>query len=848
MRLKELQLENWGPHVGLTCDLDSSMTGIIGANGTGKSSILTAIAYAITGTLPLSKERYINRYNPDVPELCGKKHKARVTLKFEVHGQEGEITREVWDSGSARTLKWHGETIKKQADVDRIVEDLVGADKAALQNAVFIQQGELTGLIKGTPATRQEIFKKLINLNFLATRAEDIRSKLRLLETRGAVDYKSQITEVRQRIAFKQQEADAFERTLKPYREVKASDEMFSAWLQDDKAIRDMQTACRVHEETLKHIRASISANEKTDIEELQREAHLTSMIHENCELCLKYIRNIDEVQKLLAVYQPQLEKHTVAEKKLKEMPHKEEHLQAAIIYAEAFLQYGQLKLDLQRASSKALELEAKLKKCNQIPKDTETRLQTQQAHLISIKEQIKELGVHRMVLQGGRSSCPICHSPLTTETMLRNLEVSTIQEGMAELESREVRLKQEQLYTEEQIIDCNYRLENNTKEREKVIHDLAIAENAKTRLHEALDVEAQKMLDTTGLGSELVDLNQAAESAEKLHQELQELQQVKRDLLPQEVRDNLLTNIKNCKESISVNKEKLRKEWAAAVARNIDDEPTMEEVSGYDEVIMQRMMDASAKISEIKTLHDQEAKAQEKLSELQQKIEVLNTDEHKVGYQTFLELVEEWTEHDTLETMWIAMCKEGAAHEERLRIMRDVVKEDRELLRRMEEAQEKTKRIQGAAEELRVLSAMLAREGLPMAFMQAVFEQLTGMIQGFLAQMGANFMVRADAQRPCSFLFTNAEGYEMPQELLSGGQAVRLALAMLLAAQRLILPEVGLLILDEPTSHVDAEGVENMRSLFEESAALLQNAGMQLLVVDHNPALQAGFTKSIVL
>lgn len=844
MRLKSLELDNWGPHVRLSCDLNSSMTGIIGANGSGKSSILTAIAYAITGVLPLSKERYIHNYNPEIPELSGKSHKARVTLKFEVHGQEGEITREIWDNGNARVLHWHGDTIKKQADVDRIIEDLVGADKAALQNAVFIQQGELTGLIKGTPATRQEIFKKLINLNFLATRAEDVRSKLRLLENRGAVDYKSQIADIRYRVVTKQQEATAYERTLIPYRTVQQANEKFFAWLGNDKAIRDMQTACRAHEETLKHVRASIAEHAKADIDELQREAHLNSMVHESCDLCLQYIQKIEEAHNCMGSYAPRLEKHKAAVEKMEGVPHPEEYVTGALAYLDAYLRYQQLKDELQKASKKALDLDEKRKKCAQLPKDVETRIQTQQAHEITVKEQLRELGVHRLVLQGGASTCPICLSPLSREQMLKNLHVSSVQEGMTKLEQDEIELNQELQYTAEAIADLKLQLERNAAESEKVIRAHALAEEDKTRIHQALDDEAQKMIDNACD----VDLSDPVAARASLQQELLALQEIKKDLLPIEMRDEILTNLKHCEEIVSTCEEKLRKEWAAAIARNIDEVPTREEVTRHNEVVLQKMMEASAKISEVKTLHDQETKVQEKLSELQQKIDELNTYEHQKCYQDFLELVEGWVDHDTLENMWIAMCKEGAAKEASLRTMNDVVEEERGLLQRMEEAQEKTKRIQDAAEKLRALSAMLSREGLPAAFMQAVFEQLTGMIQGFLAQMGANFMVRADTQRPCSFLFTNADGYEMPQELLSGGQAVRLALAMLLAAQRLILPEVGLLILDEPTSHVDAEGVENMRSLFEESAALLQNAGMQLLVVDHNPALQAGFTKSIVL
>jgi energy-coupling factor transporter ATP-binding protein EcfA2 len=87
-----------------------------------------------------------------------------------------------------------------------------------------------------------------------------------------------------------------------------------------------------------------------------------------------------------------------------------------------------------------------------------------------------------------------------------------------------------------------------------------------------------------------------------------------------------------------------------------------------------------------------------------------------------------------------------------------------------------------------------------------------------------------------------------MGQEQLSGGQAIRLSLAMLLACQQIILPEVGLLVLDEPSSHIDKEGVERMRDLFLSLQQVMTNTNMQILVVDHNDRLATAFETTVVL
>ena len=151
--------------------------------------------------------------------------------------------------------------------------------------------------------------------------------------------------------------------------------------------------------------------------------------------------------------------------------------------------------------------------------------------------------------------------------------------------------------------------------------------------------------------------------------------------------------------------------------------------------------------------------------------------------------------------------------------------------------------------DDLTVVKQLLMRNGVPLAFMNDVFTKITGMVQEMLQCMGANFSVLPDPDRPCSFVFVRTDNdsqFEMMQEQLSGGQAIRLALALLLSCQQVILPEVGLLVLDEPSSHIDSEGVENMRDLFLSMQSILRNSDMQVVMVDHNEKLMVAFDKMI--
>jgi DNA repair exonuclease SbcCD ATPase subunit len=82
----------------------------------------------------------------------------------------------------------------------------------------------------------------------------------------------------------------------------------------------------------------------------------------------------------------------------------------------------------------------------------------------------------------------------------------------------------------------------------------------------------------------------------------------------------------------------------------------------------------------------------------------------------------------------------------------------------------------------------------------------------------------------------------------LSGGQRVRLSIAFLLAVQQLIIPELGLLVLDEPTTHVNDEGVESLADLLQNLGAQLASSDAQIVVCDHDHRLERAFQITVRL
>ena len=90
IKLTDIELINFGRHRHIKQPIEGNVVGLTGANGRGKSTILQAIQFAITGAIdhpdPLNK--FIRQGTRG-----GAAKSATVKLGFEVDGRKGNITR-----------------------------------------------------------------------------------------------------------------------------------------------------------------------------------------------------------------------------------------------------------------------------------------------------------------------------------------------------------------------------------------------------------------------------------------------------------------------------------------------------------------------------------------------------------------------------------------------------------------------------------------------------------------------------------------------------------------------------------------------------------------------------------
>ena len=819
MRLNVLEIKNWGPHSHLVCDLNSPLTGIIGANGKGKSFILAAISYAITGQLPLTKEKYIRNYDPEDEKTHGKGYKATVSLDFEAKGKTGNITREIWDAGTYRSLSYDDKKYTKQAEVEAKIDELVGADRAALLNAVFIKQGELTELVKGTPATRQEIFRRLMNLNFLENRLQDISSKLLLLsgETK---DYTGEMDLLKEQITDLLEQILALKKTM-------ATEEEYGEWqakLGHITTLEKLNSTTLIPNGTLRtSTQAKLMALESKreslgDAEELQKK------LEEAKEGYLKVREQYDKLTEVQA-WKADIARWEPIAKALKEcillqaQYGTEEELNNKIGLVNDILKRRSL---VQKKEELTKEINALMNEIDSNKtkiKEVEEQVRVNDKHGEEFERKLKHLAkVKELFISGeGEYTCPECGTLLTSESVKESYkDIAGIE---ADIEAAKMCLTAVQTANSALKVESGY---------EEILKRLPEKETYLSRLQLTHNDVSTELAHLSCIQD---DPNVAEGYLTELKEHLRDIMDKKRGLPLDSTIESYEQKAHEAEGNLAACGDLANKSYSDVKTQLNEADTALREAEKNVASLNNVLTDIKQVREDLANINKVIAEAEEEADKLVALIDPPNeVDTYKTDLHTRVQ--------DYTTTKSLIVSKHADIH----------TKEEK--LKELEKKQEKCLAKVEVRKKLETLKSILSRTGIQADYMQSVFLQITSRVCNILELMNANFMVEVDPTQPCSFNFRRTDGNStlLGQESLSGGQAVRLALALLLASQQIILPEVGLLVLDEPTSHVDADGVENMRHLFQELGTVLGKAGMQLIVVDHNPTLQDGFVKTITL
>lgn len=168
MHLKRIELTNYRQHRQLDVDFSGNLIAILGQNGSGKSNLIGAIQFALTGEQPGFTKADLTTW--------GEKE-GSVKLVFEAGSRNEEFVIVRKTNGDV-TLTVGGETIKQARKVEEALREKAGLDKELIRQIVFVPQKGIDAILFDDPKNREVAFQRLIGIGNASKIYEALRTEI----------------------------------------------------------------------------------------------------------------------------------------------------------------------------------------------------------------------------------------------------------------------------------------------------------------------------------------------------------------------------------------------------------------------------------------------------------------------------------------------------------------------------------------------------------------------------------------------------------------------------------------------------------------------------------------------
>lgn len=172
---------------------DADLFALTGPTGSGKSSIVDAIVFALYGAVP----RYEDRRAVEPVVTLGK-NEARIRFDFAVGDDEYRVARVVRRTKTGATTAEarleHGDVVLASGadEVTKNVEELLGLAYDHFTKAVVLPQGEFARFLHDKPRERQELLRELLDLR-VYRRIRDLATERKALADHALAGHQKEI-------------------------------------------------------------------------------------------------------------------------------------------------------------------------------------------------------------------------------------------------------------------------------------------------------------------------------------------------------------------------------------------------------------------------------------------------------------------------------------------------------------------------------------------------------------------------------------------------------------------------------------------------------------------------------
>ncbi|MDD5148250.1 MAG: SMC family ATPase [Candidatus ainarchaeum sp.] len=184
--IKRVVLENWRTHARSEFEFEKGTNVLVGSMGSGKSSILDAMCFALFGTFPALQNRRLS-LEEVITSKPNKEDFAKVRLEFDYNGKEFSVERAIKRKGTNEArVSCDGKLLAgpKVSDVTNAVENSLDIDYDLFSRAVYSEQNQIDFFLKLSPAQRKEQFDELLDLQkYEEARANSVSLGNKIKET-----------------------------------------------------------------------------------------------------------------------------------------------------------------------------------------------------------------------------------------------------------------------------------------------------------------------------------------------------------------------------------------------------------------------------------------------------------------------------------------------------------------------------------------------------------------------------------------------------------------------------------------------------------------------------------------
>ena len=219
--IKSIYLENWKTHHKTTMDFEKGTNVIVGQMGSGKSSIMDAISFALYGTYPGVASRKVSLEETLMLKPF-KADEAKVKLEFDYNEKEYTIERILRKKGTNEAKLVHeGKIIAgpKTTDVTKKVSEILEVNYDLFSRAIYSEQNQIDFFLKLSPSQRKEKFDELLGLNKYETARSNCVSVANRLKK--IIDDKKSFLEEQKRKADAKQLEEYEKRVIEKEKELK---------------------------------------------------------------------------------------------------------------------------------------------------------------------------------------------------------------------------------------------------------------------------------------------------------------------------------------------------------------------------------------------------------------------------------------------------------------------------------------------------------------------------------------------------------------------------------------------------------------------------------------------------